>query len=52
MNAAADGGAAAMPKPDANSENARVITADEYFHAYATPMYAPASGKVTNGKRC
>jgi len=31
MNAAADGGAAAMPKPDANSENARVITADEYF---------------------
>ena len=31
MNSPADGGAAELPKPDANSENARVISADEYF---------------------
>tara|TARA_B100000686_G_scaffold288282_1_gene314285 strand:+ start:365 stop:967 length:603 start_codon:yes stop_codon:yes gene_type:complete len=31
MNAAADGGNMEMPKPDAHSKNARVITADEYF---------------------
>ena len=31
MNAPADGSITELPKPDAKSKNARVITADEYF---------------------